>query len=139
MDGRIWHRKAMAVCACPRDHVPNVRAGGRVSITWHLRDFEPADLEAIVRLDAESGTTDQPPAFTLADVIDCLGRCPAVVATAAGRLVGVAVSRVDHDRAWVVRIALSPQWRRRGLGSALLSELEHRLQAASVSRISALL
>jgi len=110
-----------------------------VSITWHLRDFEPADLEAIVRLDAESGTTDEPPAFTLADVIDCLGRCPAVVATAAGRLVGVAVSRVDHDRAWVVRIALSPQWRRRGLGSALLSELEHRLLAAGVSRISALL
>lgn len=107
--------------------------------TWHLRDFEPADLEAIVALDAESKTTDQPPVFTLADVLDCLGRCPAVVAMAGGHLVGVAASRVDYDRAWVVRIALAPQWRRMGLGSALLAELEHRLLTSGVSRISALL
>jgi GNAT superfamily N-acetyltransferase len=110
-----------------------------VSVTWHLRDFESADLEAIVRLDDRSRTTDQAPVFTLADVIDCLGRCPAVVAVAAGELVGVAVSRVDDDRAWVVRIALSPRWRHKGLGSALLAELERRLLAAGVSRISALL
>jgi transitional endoplasmic reticulum ATPase len=110
-----------------------------VSIAWHLRDFEPADLEAVVRLDAESTTTDQAPVFNLADVIECFGRCPAVVAIAAGELVGVAVSRVDNDRAWVVRIALSPKWRHKGLGSALLAELEHRLLTAGVSRISALL
>jgi transitional endoplasmic reticulum ATPase len=110
-----------------------------MSITWHLRDFEPADLEAIVRLDAESKTTDQPPVFNLADIVECLGRCPAVVAIAGGELIGAAVSRVDDDRAWVVRIALSPQWRGRGLGSALFAELEHRLLTAGVSRISALL
>jgi GNAT superfamily N-acetyltransferase len=110
-----------------------------VSLTWHLRDFESADLEAIVRLDAESRTTDQAPVFNLADVIECLGRYPAIVAVAAGDLVGVAASRVDDDRAWVVRIALSPQWRGKGLGSALLSELGRRLVTAGVSRISALL
>jgi GNAT superfamily N-acetyltransferase len=110
-----------------------------VSVTWHLRDVESVDLEAIVRLDAESRTTDEAPVFNLADVIDCLGRCPAVVAVAAGEVVGVAVSRVDDDRAWVVRLALSPQWRGKGLGSALLSELGRRLFTAGVSRISALL
>jgi transitional endoplasmic reticulum ATPase len=110
-----------------------------VSFAWHLRDYEPADLEAVLGLDIASKTTDQPPVFNLADVVECLGRHPAVVAVAAGALVGAAVSRVDYDRAWVVRIALSPGWRRRGLGSALLAELEHRLLAAGVSRIGALL
>jgi transitional endoplasmic reticulum ATPase len=110
-----------------------------VSVGWHVRDYQPGDLEAIVRLDAASKTTDQAPVFTLADVVECLPRCPAVVAISAGELIGVAVSRVDKDRAWVVRIALSPEWRRQGLGSALLVELEHRLLIAGVGRISALL
>lgn len=107
--------------------------------TWQLRDFESADLEALVRLDAESKTTDEPPVFSLADVVKCVDNSPAVVAIAGGALVGAAVSRVDDDRAWVVRIALSPSWRHQGLGSALLARLEHRLLATGVSRISALL
>ncbi|MGH8402480.1 MAG: ATP-binding protein [Gammaproteobacteria bacterium] len=110
-----------------------------MSVGWKLRDFESADLEAIVRLDAESKTTDEPPVFSLADVVKCVDSYPAVVAMAGGELVGAAVSRVDVDRAWVVRIALSPGWRHQGLGSALLAALEHRLLTAGVSRISALL
>ncbi|MEP6598002.1 MAG: GNAT family N-acetyltransferase [Actinomycetota bacterium] len=106
---------------------------------WHIRDFEPADLESLVRLDAESSITHQPPLFTLADVVACLDRHPAVVAVAGGQVVGSAISRVDEDRAWVLRITLSPAWRGRGMGSDLLAALEHRLLARGVSRISALL
>jgi len=106
---------------------------------WHVRDFEPADLEALVRLDADSSTTHQPPVFTLADLVGCLNTHPAVVAISDGRLVGAAVSRVDTDRAWVLRLSLSPQWRGRGLGSDLLAALEQRLLARGVSRIGALL
>ena len=87
----------------------------------------------------QSSTTHEPPLFTLADVVACLGAHPAVVAVAAGQVVGCAVSRIDDDRAWVLRITLSPAWRGRGIGSALLSEVEHRLLSAGVSRISALL
>lgn len=110
-----------------------------MSGTWQLRDFESADLEAVVRLDAESKTTDEPPVFSLADVVKCTDSYPAVVAVAAGEVVGAAVSRVDVDRAWVVRVALSRRWRNKGLGSALLAALEHRLLTGGVSRISALL
>ena len=106
---------------------------------WHVRDFQAADLEAAVRLDEQSTTTHEPPLFTLADVLSCLSTHPAVVAVVGGEVVGTAVSRIDDDRAWVLRIALSPAWRSKGLGSALLSALEHRLLAAGVSRISALL
>jgi transitional endoplasmic reticulum ATPase len=106
---------------------------------WHVRDFEPADLESLVRLDAESSTTHQPPVFTLADLVSCLSVHPAVVAVADGQLIGAAVSRVDTDRAWVLRLSLSPNWRGHGLGSDLLAALEQRLLARGVARIGALL
>lgn len=109
-------------------------------MTWHIRDFHPEDLDAAFRLDTASTTTAQAPLFDAADVVASLhARHPSVVAVAEGSIVGVAVSRVDEDRAWVIRLSLAPHWRGRGLGSALLSELEHRLLLLGVRRIAALL
>ena len=107
--------------------------------SWHVRDLVASDLEALIRLDDDSSTTRQPPVFTLADIVATLGGHPAVVAVADGQLVGAALSRVDADRAWVLRLTLSPAWRGHGLGSDLLAALEHRLLALGVSRIAALL
>ncbi|MFJ6774341.1 ATP-binding protein [Kitasatospora sp. NPDC091257] len=107
---------------------------------WHVRDFTPDDLEAMVRLDAESATTDRAAAFRLSDVVAALqARNPSVVAVADGHLVGAAVGRVDGDRAWVLRIALHPAWRNLGMGTALLSALEHRLRDAGARIVAALL
>ncbi|AII03194.1 acetyltransferase (GNAT) family protein [Rhodococcus wratislaviensis] len=107
---------------------------------WSIRDFAPEDLDAVVRMDTDSSTTDQPPLFGLSDVVSSLSNHhPAVVALVDGHIVGTAISRVDEDRAWIVRISLHPDWRHRGLGSALLSQLEHRLLAKGVRRLSALL
>lgn len=110
-----------------------------MTTTWQVRDFQASDLEALVRLDAASPSTGEPPVFSLADLVKCIATYPAVVAIAGDELVGAAASRVDVDRAWVVRIALSPKWRHQGLGSALLAALEHRLLKAGVSCISALM
>ncbi len=107
---------------------------------WRLRDCTVDDLEATVALDQVSSTTGQTPAFSLADVVAALAaRHPAVAAFAGEQMVGSAVSRVDGDRAWVLRLALHPDWRGRGLGSALLSALEHQLLSVGVRRLSALL
>ncbi len=109
-------------------------------MAWHVRDFAPEDLEAALRLDAVSTMTSQQPLFDASDVVTSLqGRHPAVVAVARGAVVAVAVSRVDADRAWVLRLSLDPEWRGKGLGSSLLSELEHRLLARGVRRITAIL
>jgi transitional endoplasmic reticulum ATPase len=70
-------------------------------------------------------------------VTGLLGRHP--VAVAGDRVIGAAVSRVDEDRAWILRISLDPEWRGLGLGSALIAELEPRLLAKGVRRVSALL
>ncbi len=107
---------------------------------WHLRDFAPEDLERAVRLDEESSTTALPPLFSLADVVAALSaRQPAVVAVADGQLVGTVVARIEGDRAWILRLALAPSWRGKGLGSALLAALEQRLVAGGVRSISAVL
>ena len=107
---------------------------------WLIRDITAEDLEAVVQLDDASTITEQRPVFALADVVAAItDRNPAVLAIADGVVVGTAVSRVDRAQAWVLRLALAPQWRNRGLGSDLLSELEHRLVASGVRRISALL
>lgn len=107
---------------------------------WHIRDITAEDLEAVVQLDDASSTTEQRPVFALADVVAAItDRNPAVLAIADGAVVGTAVSRVDRAQAWVLRLALAPEWRGRGLGSDLLSELEHRLLVSGVRRISALL
>ncbi|MFD0348240.1 GNAT family N-acetyltransferase [Kitasatospora aburaviensis] len=107
---------------------------------WHVRDFTPDDLEAVVRLDAESATTGRSAVFRLSDVVAALqARNPSVVVVADGHLVGAAVGRVDGDRAWVLRVALHPAWRNLGMGSALLSALEHRLRDAGARIVAALL
>ncbi|MFF1420010.1 ATP-binding protein [Streptomyces sp. NPDC058280] len=107
---------------------------------WHVRDFIPGDLEAVVRLDGESATTDEPAVFRLSEVVAALqAQHPSVVAVADGHLVGAAVGRVDGDRAWVLRIALHPAWRNLGLGTTLLSALEHRLRGAGAKAVAAVL
>ncbi|MFF1798206.1 hypothetical protein ACFVXQ_29005, partial [Kitasatospora sp. NPDC058263] len=62
---------------------------------WHVREFTPDDLEAVVRLDGESATTDRPAVFRLSELVAALqAQNPSVVAVADGRLVGTAVGRV---------------------------------------------
>ncbi len=82
-----------------------------------------------------------PPAlFPVAEVIEALGGgAPAVVAVEDGRVVGTCVARVTGERAWVLRIAIDPARRGRGVGSALLRALEGRLLRMGVTRTAALL
>lgn len=108
--------------------------------SWLVRDYSPDDLEAVVRVDAESGTTGEPALFRLSDVVAALqAGHPAVVAVAGEVTVGAAVSRGDGDRAWILRICVHPSWRQQGLGSALLTALEQRLFAGGVRTVHAVL
>ena len=98
---------------------------------WRLRDFprgrpRPGDLRL--------GPEPQP----RRDTIRC-SRCPrwcrrpgrgqpAVVAVIGDELVGMAVAQLQGERAWMSMVALEHRWRNRGIGSALLGELETRLR-----------
>ena len=104
---------------------------------WHLRDLTDADLEQAVALEGRSTTVRQQAVFGLSEVVASLvAGEPAVAAEAGGRLVGTAVGRIDHDRGWILRITLDPDWRGRGLGSELLAALEQRLVTAGARRLT---
>ena len=103
---------------------------------WHIRDLTEQDLEEAVALEGLSGSVGRRPIFPLSDVVaSLLGGEPAVAAEASGRLVGTAAGRIEHDRGWILRITLHPEWRHLGLGSALLAALEQKLVTQGARRL----
>ena len=107
---------------------------------WRVREFHADDLDAVVRLWDDPAASSEAPLFGLSDLIAAVrSHQPAVVAVVGEELAGVAVATVTGDQAWVMRISLAAAWRRRGIGSAMLGELERRLVAAGVRRITCLL
>jgi transitional endoplasmic reticulum ATPase len=108
---------------------------------WRLRDFHDDDLDQAIRVwDQSRGEEEPAPVFPVSEVMAAArAKQPAVVAVVGEELVGMAVAHTQGERAWVMLVALSARWRDRGIGSSLLDELERRLRAAGVRRISALL
>jgi transitional endoplasmic reticulum ATPase len=107
---------------------------------WRVRDFHADDLDAAVRLWDNPEASSEAPAFGLSDLIAAVrSHEPTVVAVVGEELVGTAVATVSGYRAWVMRISLAPAWRHRGIGSAMLGELERRLVAAGVHQIQCLI
>src|SRR3954463_16494233 len=108
--------------------------------TPRVREFHEDDLDQVVRVWEESRSPDRRPVHGLAEILGALrDEGVAVVATVGEVVVGAAAARLGGDRAWVVLVALANEWRGRGLGSAMLTELEKRLIAGAVHRLSALL
>lgn len=61
-----------------------------------------------------------------------------VVAEVDGAVAGVALGSADHRRGWIMRVAVAPTARRRGVASAVVDELESRLARRGVARINLL-
>ncbi len=107
---------------------------------WHLRDYHDDDLDQAIQIWDQSRQADEEPVFPVSEVMAAIETDQtAVVAVVGEELVGMAVAQTHGKRAWVLLVALGSRWRRRGIGSALLAELERRLRAQGVRRISALL
>ncbi|MFD0569309.1 GNAT family N-acetyltransferase [Kitasatospora gansuensis] len=104
---------------------------------WLIHDYREDDLAAVVHLIDTTAELGQESVYSLAECITALtSRQPAVVAVSRGVPIGAALAHLAGDRAWVMRIAIAPAWRGRGLASALLRELERRLLERRVRRIA---
>ncbi len=124
--------------------VPGGEFGGDwqtwLMVPWRIRDFHEDDLDAAVRLWDDPAAGTGAPVFGLSDLISAVrAGAPAVVAVVGDELVGTVVATTGGARALLLRISLAPGWRRRGVGSAMLTELERRLVAAGVHRVACLL
>jgi transitional endoplasmic reticulum ATPase len=108
---------------------------------WRLRDFHDDDLDQVIAIWDKSRQPDEPaPVFSVSEVVSAArSGQPTVVAVVGDELVGMATAQVQGERGWVSSVALSSRWRNRGIGSALLGELELRLRTLGVRRMSALL
>src|SRR5580704_18349782 len=107
---------------------------------WRIRDFHEDDLDAAIRLWDDPAAGTAAPVFGVSDLISAVRvGSPAVAAVVGNELVGTVVATLSGDRALVMRISLAPGWRRQGIGSAMLTELERRLVAAGMHRVSCLL
>jgi len=107
---------------------------------WRIRDYHDDDLDAAVRLWDDPAAGTAAPVFGVSDLISAVrAGSPAVVAVVGTDVVGIVVATLSGDRALVLRISLAPGWRRQGIGSAMLTELERRLVAAGMHRVSCLL
>jgi len=107
---------------------------------WRVRDFHDDDLDQVVRVWEESRKTGVEPVYGLAEILAAVRDDGAAVVAVVGQVVvGATIARIGGDRAWVHLLALADAWRGRGLGSAMLTELEKRLTQRGVHRLSALL
>ncbi len=102
-------------------------------------DRDPAvSSEEVVRLIDLAGTSTGA-AYGRSDVVEALhDREPAAVAVAAdGTLAGVAVAQVAGADAHLLALALHPDWRHQGIGSALLRQLDQEIIHRGASRLVA--
>jgi len=106
-------------------------------MTFLIREYTDDDLDHVLHLWDETATLGQPSIFSVGECLAALqAQQPATVAVSDGRLIGVAVSRVDADRAWIMRIAVHPDRRGEAVPSALLGGLERMLLARGSRRIA---
>lgn len=102
-----------------------------------IRQFTLDDYEAAVRLwDVAEGMS----APDRREVERKLERDPQLFLVAEdesfpARLIGVVVGTYDGRRGWIFRLAVVPEHRRRGVGRALVRELEDRFLDMGVRRI----
>ncbi|MGW1587851.1 ATP-binding protein [Streptomyces sp. NPDC002386] len=107
---------------------------------WHLRDYHDDDLDQAIRIWDQSRGADEDRVFPVSEVMAAAkSGQTAVVAVVGEELVGMAVAESYAKRGWILLVALASRWRERGIGSALVAELERRLRAAGVRHVSALL
>ncbi|MFI1367086.1 ATP-binding protein [Streptomyces griseochromogenes] len=107
---------------------------------WHLRDYHEDDLDRAIQIWDQSRQADEDRVFPVSEVMAAAkAGQTAVVAEIGDELVGMAVAQASGRRGWILLVALSSRWRERGIGSALLAELERRLRTLGVRHISALL
>jgi len=106
---------------------------------WRLRDYHEADLDQAIQIwDQSRGSAE--PVFSVAEVMAAArGGHPAAVAEVGDEVVGMAVAQTHGERAWILLVAIASRWRDRGVGSALLTDLERRLRTQGVRRICAVL
>lgn len=106
---------------------------------WTVRISEANDMPNVIRL-IERARSDDTVHVELSEVVADL-RSPTtnVVACVGDSIVAVLVGRCEGDIGRIVAIAIAPEWRNKGIGSALIGRAEAAFLKEGCQRIVALL
>jgi len=103
-----------------------------------VREFRIDEYNAVYDLWKEAGLIIRP-GDDLQGIRVKLQRDPDLflVAEDSGRIVGCVLGAWDGRRGWINHLAVAPSHQRRGVGSALISELEKRLSLKGAKKVNA--
>jgi ribosomal protein S18 acetylase RimI-like enzyme len=103
-----------------------------------IRPFEESDAEGVIALWKSVFAYDAPhndPTRVIHDKL-AVQRDLFFVALLGGALVGTVMGGYDGHRGWVYSLAVDPQARRRGLGTALMRRVERALVALGCPKVN---
>lgn len=103
-----------------------------------LRDYQPADMDSILRLWDEVRAEGVEPVYALAEVLASCEKDDAVVAVHGETVLGIVVARAAHDQGWIVFLAVTTAARGAGIAGSLLAALEQRMAPQGLTRLSIL-
>ncbi len=103
-----------------------------------LREYQAADMDAVLRLWDEVRAEGAEPVYALAEVLASCEKDHAVVAVDGDHVLGVGVARAAHDQGWIVFLAVTASARRHGLAGRILAGLEQRMAPQGLTRLSIL-
>ena len=98
---------------------------------FEIRPSDPRDLQNALKLDKEAFGAD---AWTLLDYLSVFSdpKVRRFTARAEGRFAGFAAADLDEDRyVYLLTLAVCPEFRGKGIGSALLKRCEDAFEADS--------
>lgn len=107
---------------------------------WTLRDAHPGDLDGVLRLvESVKGQSDSRPIDLVATLVHIGSGALALAATVDNEIVGIVVAKIQGTVGWIDALAISPNWRHQGIGSALIEAIEKRALHLGVRKVAALL
>lgn len=107
-------------------------------MTVRLRDYQAADMDAVLRLWDEVRAEGAEPVYALSEVLASCEKDHAVVAVDGDTVLGIGVARAAHDQGWIVFLAVTAPARGQGIAGRLLAGLEQRMAPQGLTRLSIL-